>query len=77
MGIAYGRAALRAAVAAALRFAAAAALVAAAPACTPKVEVAPPKEPITINVNVKIEHEVRVKVDKDLENLFDEKEDLF
>ena len=45
--------------------------------CTPKVEVAPPKEPIVINLNVKIEHEIRVKVDKDLENLFEENEELF
>jgi hypothetical protein len=45
--------------------------------CTPKVEVAPPEEPIVINVNVKIEHEIRVKVDKDLENLFEENEELF
>jgi hypothetical protein len=46
-------------------------------ACQPKVQVEAPKEPITINLNVKIEHEVRVKVDKDLENLFAEDEDIF
>ena len=46
-------------------------------ACTPKVQVAPPEEPIVINLNVKIEHEIRVKVDKDLENLFEENEELF
>ena len=48
-------------------------------ACTPKatVEVKPPEEPIVINLNVKIEHEIRVKVDKDLENLFEENEELF
>lgn len=46
-------------------------------ACTHKVEVAA-KEPITINLNVKIEHEVKVKVEKDLEDLFeDESSDLF
>ena len=45
--------------------------------CTPKVQVAPPEEPIVINLNVKIEHEIRVKVDKDLENLFEENEELF
>ena len=53
------------------------ALFALAIGCTPKVEVAPPEEPIVINLNVKIEHEIRVKVDKDLENLFDENEELF
>ncbi len=45
--------------------------------CTHRVEVAA-KEPITINLNVKIEHEVKVKVEKDLEDLFDdESSDLF
>jgi hypothetical protein len=53
--------------------------VAAALGCTPKaeVEVKPPSEPIVINLNVKIEHEIRVKVDKDLDDLFEEKGDLF
>jgi hypothetical protein len=46
-------------------------------ACTPKVEVALPEEPIVINMNIKIEHEVRVKVDADLEELFDEEDELF
>ena len=46
-------------------------------ACTPKVQIEAPKEPITINLNVKIEHEIRVKVDEDLENLFDEDDDIF
>ena len=53
------------------------ALLALAIGCTPKVQVAPPEEPIVINLNVKIEHEIRVKVDKDLEDLFDENEELF
>ncbi|MDX1693755.1 MAG: YnbE family lipoprotein [Ketobacteraceae bacterium] len=45
--------------------------------CTHRVEVAAP-EPITINLNVKIEHEVRVKVEKDLDDLFsDESKELF
>jgi hypothetical protein len=48
-------------------------------ACTPKatVEVKPPEEPIVINLNVKIEHEIRVKVDKDLDQLFEKNEELF
>lgn len=45
--------------------------------CSPTVTVAPPSEPITINLNVKIEHEVRIKVEKDLEDVFDEDEGLF
>jgi hypothetical protein len=39
--------------------------------------VEPPDEPITINLNVKIEHEIRVKVDKELEDVFSEDSGLF
>ncbi|MDJ0789293.1 MAG: YnbE family lipoprotein [Myxococcota bacterium] len=46
-------------------------------ACTPTVQVAPPAEPITINLNVKIEHEIKVQVDKELDELFEEEEGLF
>jgi len=46
-------------------------------ACSPTVEVAAPKEPIVINLNVKIEHEIRVKVDEDLDDLFNDSEELF
>jgi hypothetical protein len=46
-------------------------------ACTPTVQVQAPTEPITINLNVKIEHEIRVKVDKELEDMFDEDSGLF
>ena len=45
--------------------------------CTPTVKVEPSDKPITINLNVKIEHEVRVKVEKELENLFEEEDGLF
>jgi hypothetical protein len=46
-------------------------------ACTPTVQVAPPDKPIEINMNIKIEHEIRIKVDKDLDAIFDEDSDLF
>ncbi len=46
-------------------------------ACTPTVKVEVPKEPITINLNVKIEHEIRVKVEKELEELFTKESGLF
>ena len=46
-------------------------------ACTPTVQVAAPKEPITINLNVKIEHEIYVKVDKALEDVISESSGLF
>ena len=45
--------------------------------CTPRIEVAAPKEPITINMNVKIEHEFHIKVDKDVETLLKSRSDLF
>ena len=45
--------------------------------CTPRVEVAVPDKPITINLNIKIDHEVRVKVDKDLEAVFSDQSELF
>ncbi|EKE82923.1 YnbE family lipoprotein [Idiomarina xiamenensis] len=45
--------------------------------CTPTVQVAAPKEPITINLNVKIEHEIYIRVDKELDKLFSESSGLF
>jgi len=44
--------------------------------CTYKVEVSA-KEPITINLNLKIDHEIRVKVDKELDDIFSDESDLF
>lgn len=46
-------------------------------ACAPTVKVAAPDKPITINLNVKIEHEIRVKVDKDLDELMSSDSGLF
>ena len=46
-------------------------------ACTPRVELAVPEEPITINLNVKIDQEIRVKIDKELDELFAEDSGLF
>ena len=43
--------------------------------CTPRIEIAASKEPITINMNVKIEHEIHIKVDKDVENLLKSRSD--
>ena len=45
--------------------------------CTPRIEVAAPKEPITINMNVKIEHEIIIKADKDVEEVLETRSDLF
>ena len=52
-------------------------LLAWAPGCAPTVKVAAPEEPIVINMNIKIEHEIRVKVDEDLEELFEDEDEIF
>ena len=44
---------------------------------THKVQVEAPEKPITINLNVKIDHEIRVKVEKELEDVFSEDSQLF
>lgn len=45
--------------------------------CSPRVEVAADK-PITVNLNVKIDHEIRVKMDKQVEDLLKkDKEGIF
>lgn len=59
---------------------AAAILLLAAPVfagCNPTVKVEAPDKPIVINLNVKIEQEVRVKVDKDVESLVNNNPNLF
>ncbi|VYU79506.1 YnbE family lipoprotein [Metakosakonia massiliensis] len=43
-------------------------------ACTPRIEVAAPKEPITINMNVKIQHDINIKADKEVETLLEQQE---
>jgi hypothetical protein len=44
--------------------------------CTPTVKIAT-DEPITINLNVNIKHEILIKVDKELDDLFGEDSELF
>lgn len=44
--------------------------------CTPTLKVAT-DEPITINMNVNIKHEILVKVDKDLDEMFSKDSGLF
>ena len=46
-------------------------------ACEPTVRVEAPKEPITINLNVKIDAEVRVKLEKQAEEDIKSKPDIF
>jgi len=45
--------------------------------CNPTVKVEAPDKPIEINLNVRIEHNIRLQVDKELESLFDEDSDVF
>lgn len=46
-------------------------------ACTPTVQVAAPKEPITINLNVKLDAEVRVKIEEQAAKDIQENPDVF
>tara|TARA_R110000751_G_scaffold12703_2_gene43578 strand:+ start:53383 stop:53583 length:201 start_codon:yes stop_codon:yes gene_type:complete len=46
-------------------------------ACTPTIRIEPSDKPITINLNVKIDQEVRIKLDKDVEDLISNNPDLF
>lgn len=55
----------------------AAAMLLAVAACEPTVRLQAPTEPITINLNIKIEQEVRIKVERDLEQLFETDKKLF
>lgn len=52
------------------------AMVAGLTACL-RVEVATPDKPININMNVKIEHEIQIKADRQVEELLKENSDLF
>ncbi|MEM6412726.1 MAG: YnbE family lipoprotein [Pseudomonadota bacterium] len=46
-------------------------------ACSPTVKLEAPDKPIEINLNVKIDQEVRVRLDKDVEDLIADNPDLF
>lgn len=45
-------------------------------ACTPTVKVEAPDKPIEINMNVNIRHEILVKVEREVDEMFED-EDLF
>lgn len=45
--------------------------------CEPTVRVEAPKEPITINLNVKVDAEVRVKLEKQAEEDIAKNPDIF
>lgn len=46
-------------------------------ACQPTVKIEAPDKPIEINLNVKIEQEIRVKVDRELDDLLASNPELF
>ena len=46
-------------------------------ACAPTVRVEAPDEPIEINLNVRIEQEVRIRIDRELEQAFEQNDDIF
>jgi hypothetical protein len=46
-------------------------------ACSPTVRIQAPDKPIEINMTVNIKHEILVKVEKDVEQLFDANKGLF
>ena len=46
-------------------------------ACTPTVKVEAPDKPIEINLNVHIQQDVRVKLDRELDSAFRDHPELF
>lgn len=52
------------------------ALAACLTACSPTVKVEAPDKPIEINMNVNIKHEILIKVEREVEEMFEE-EGLF
>ena len=46
-------------------------------ACTPTVKVEAPDKPIEINMNVNIEHRVKVEIDRDVQQAMKNNKDIF
>lgn len=46
-------------------------------ACQPTVAVQAPKEPITINLNIKLDADVRLRIEETAEDDIEENEDIF
>lgn len=60
-----------------LLFPALAAIALASAGCSPTVKVEAPDKPIVINMNIKIDHEIKVKVDRELDSLLEKKTGIF
>ena len=52
-------------------------LFAFAAACAPVIKMQAPDKPLEVNMNVKIEHTIKVQVDKKLDDVMDKNEDIF
>jgi len=52
-------------------------LLASLGACAPTVRLEAPDKPIVINLNVKIEQEVRIRVERDVDKLLADRQELF
>ena len=48
-----------------------------AAACAPTVKIEAPDKPIEINLNVKIDQEVRIKVDRELDQAIQQNPEIF
>ena len=46
-------------------------------ACSPVVRIEAPEKPIEINMTVNIKHEIMIKVEKDVKQLFESDKGLF
>ena len=46
-------------------------------ACSPTIKVEAPDKPIVINLNIKIEQEVRIRIDKDVNQAIESKPGIF
>ena len=45
--------------------------------CTPTVQLKAPEKPIEINLNVNIEHHVKVEIEKDVRDSINKNKDIF
>lgn len=52
-------------------------LLVTAAACSPTVKVEAPDKPIEINMNINIEHHVKVEIEKDVQAAIKKNKDLF
>lgn len=45
--------------------------------CSPTVALQTPDKPLEINLNIKVDHQISVKVDKELEDVMKKNESIF